>query len=368
MSDKELLPAYTIFSTNVVAPALAYLYWPKQTDGSRSLGINIATLVGTCTGMVLFGYLADNFGRKRLYGVELVIVICATLGLTQASAGYDNKAMDIFPWIIFWRTLLGIGVGAEYPLSALIASEWSSTEHRGRMLAAVFLMQPVAQLTAQGIGLGALRGISARHIPPLKASDTDRVNAAPVVDAVWRLVIGIGSAPAILAILGRLTIPETPRYLLLERDGQAVLEGTAEVYQESMRNVFSRGSSTAMQRIDGTANARIETDHQKAPRNGANGPTRSSPRQSMQGNVRAQTTGQHSGNSGENNAPRSKETFLDWCRRVWRSFSRFANSPHGLILMVRTYVRARNAGPMRDVQTRTCFTYSRPWLISYREL
>ena len=75
--------------------------------------------------MVLFGDLADCFGRERLHGVELVIVIRATLSLTQASAGYDNKSMPIYPCIIFWRTLLAIGVGVEYPLSALIASEWS---------------------------------------------------------------------------------------------------------------------------------------------------------------------------------------------------------------------------------------------------
>ena len=131
--------------------------------------------------------------------------------------------------------------------------------------------------------------------------------AQSLFDAVWRLVIGVGAAPAILAIIGRLTIPETPRYLLLERDEQAVLEGTAEVYQESMRNVFNRGSSTAMQQIDGTASIREETNQQNDLPNDADPTTRASPRQSMRGNVRSRTTGQQSGDSGENNAPRAKE-------------------------------------------------------------
>jgi PHS family inorganic phosphate transporter-like MFS transporter len=172
------------------------------------------------------------FGRKRLYGVELVVVIAATLGLTQASAGYDNKLMSVYGWICFWRTLLGIGVGAEYPLSALIASEWSSTKHRGTMLVAVFLMQPLSQLTAQGIGLGALRGISASH--NLSRDEKTHEVAAPVIDSVWRLVIGVGAAPALLAIIGRMTIPETPRFLLeIERDASAALQSTTEVYSGS---------------------------------------------------------------------------------------------------------------------------------------
>ncbi|KAK3342172.1 hypothetical protein B0T25DRAFT_466337, partial [Lasiosphaeria hispida] len=46
------------------------------------------------------------------------------------------------------RFTLGVGIGAEYPLSALIAAEWSSTASGGRMLASVFAMQAVDRLLA----------------------------------------------------------------------------------------------------------------------------------------------------------------------------------------------------------------------------
>jgi PHS family inorganic phosphate transporter-like MFS transporter len=85
----------------VVSPALAYVYWEKDTGNWKSLVINEVTLVGTCIGMILFGHLANRYGRKRLYGLELVIVIIATLGLTQVSGGYNRN-----PWTHF-RGLYG---------------------------------------------------------------------------------------------------------------------------------------------------------------------------------------------------------------------------------------------------------------------
>jgi PHS family inorganic phosphate transporter-like MFS transporter len=42
--------------------------------------------------------------------------------------------------LIFWRLFLGIGIGGDYPLSAIITSEMASTKRRGAMIAAVFAM------------------------------------------------------------------------------------------------------------------------------------------------------------------------------------------------------------------------------------
>jgi MFS transporter, PHS family, inorganic phosphate transporter len=115
--------SYALFATNVILPSLAYLYWPTVTDGMPELGINVATSAGSLVGQVLFGVLADMFGRRKLYGLELVIVIFSTLGMAQASTGiYDS--MNVLIWMIFWRFLMGIGIGAEHPLSAVITAEY----------------------------------------------------------------------------------------------------------------------------------------------------------------------------------------------------------------------------------------------------
>jgi MFS transporter, PHS family, inorganic phosphate transporter len=82
------------------------------------------TLAGSLVGQLLFGFLADKYGRRKLYGLELIVVIVATLGVAQSSSGYNS--MDILGWILFYRFLTGIGIGAEYPLSAVITAEYVS--------------------------------------------------------------------------------------------------------------------------------------------------------------------------------------------------------------------------------------------------
>jgi MFS transporter, PHS family, inorganic phosphate transporter len=117
-----LTDSYALFATNVILPSLAYIYWPNITDGRPEFIINCITLTGSLVGQLLFGWLADKLGRRKLYGLELVIVIFGTLGMAQASTGMYNN-MDILGWIAFYRFILGVGIGAEYPLSAVITAE-----------------------------------------------------------------------------------------------------------------------------------------------------------------------------------------------------------------------------------------------------
>jgi PHS family inorganic phosphate transporter-like MFS transporter len=64
--------------------------------------------LGSVVGQVLFGYLADRFGRTRLYGIELVLVIVSTIGVATSSHGYgDISFLGLFIW---WRFVMGIGM------------------------------------------------------------------------------------------------------------------------------------------------------------------------------------------------------------------------------------------------------------------
>ena len=50
--------------------------------------------------------------------------------------------------LCFWRFLLGVGVGGDYPLSATVMSEYSSTVSRGAYIGSVFAMQAFGFLFA----------------------------------------------------------------------------------------------------------------------------------------------------------------------------------------------------------------------------
>jgi MFS transporter, PHS family, inorganic phosphate transporter len=101
---------------------IAYVFWKDETSSLRLTYINIATLAGTLLGQLSFGFLADKNGRKKMYGIELVLLIASTLGVVMCSTG-AHDSMSVLAWLIWWRTLVGIGVGADYPLSAVITSE-----------------------------------------------------------------------------------------------------------------------------------------------------------------------------------------------------------------------------------------------------
>ena len=73
---------------------------------SSDTAIKVSTSGGTVIGQLVFGYLADVVGRKRMYGLELIIIIFATLAQALSS---NSPAISITGLIIFWRVIMGIG-------------------------------------------------------------------------------------------------------------------------------------------------------------------------------------------------------------------------------------------------------------------
>ncbi|KAI9695064.1 MAG: hypothetical protein M1820_008957 [Bogoriella megaspora] len=196
--------SYNLFATNVILPSLAYVYWPDEINGNHEITINALTLGGSAVGQLLFGILADVFGRTRLYGIELVIVIVSTVGIAISSSGV-GKSMNMYALVCVWRFVMGVGIGGEYPLSAIITAEWAATPARAYLLAWVFLMQPLGQLVAQLVSLFVLS--SYKHSNPA-FENCPSPGCSDIVDKVWRWVAGVGAIPCVIAILFRWTITD----------------------------------------------------------------------------------------------------------------------------------------------------------------
>lgn len=191
---------------------LGYVYGKDQVlNTSQDLGVKVATPVGTVFGQLLFGWLADVLGRKRMYGIELMIIILGSFG--QAVAG-EARTVNILAVVILWRSVMGVGIGGDYPLSAVIPSEFASTRHRGMFITAVGAAQ----------GWGAFTGALVALIITIAYKDSllrdDPTNLVHI-DTMWRLLIGFGCVPGAIALYFRLTIPETPRFTMdIERNVQ----------------------------------------------------------------------------------------------------------------------------------------------------
>ncbi|KAF5341552.1 hypothetical protein D9758_012570 [Tetrapyrgos nigripes] len=199
--------AYDIFAINIATRMLGYVYGhatgPDLTS-NQQLGLKIATPIGTLFGQLLFGWLADVVGRKRMYGIELIIIIVASF--FQALCG-SAPVISIIGVLIIWRFIMGVGAGGDYPLSAVISSEFASTRVRGRLMNAVFAFQGWGNFVAVLVALvitasfkdSILHDTSGTHRP---------------VDYMWRILIGLGCVPGCVALYFRLTIPETPRFIM----------------------------------------------------------------------------------------------------------------------------------------------------------
>ena len=120
--------AYDIFAINLVTPMLGVVYWQNLKPASKAgtipsssdTAIKVATSGGTVLGQLGFGWLADMVGRKRMYGLELIIIIFGTLAQSLSA---PSPAMSIVGLLIFWRVVMGVGIGGDYPLSSIITSE-----------------------------------------------------------------------------------------------------------------------------------------------------------------------------------------------------------------------------------------------------
>ena len=182
--------AYDLFVIGTVAAIVTTQWHLSTTEASWVTG---AALLGAVVGAFVFGRIADVLGRKSVYALVAAIMIVGAL----ASAFSPS-----FLWLVIARFVLGLGIGGDYPVSAVLMSEYSNRRDRGRLVGMVFSMQ------ALGLIVGPLVGLA------LLSSGVSQALS-------WRLLLGLGAIPAATVIYLRAKMPESPRF-------QARVQGEGE--------------------------------------------------------------------------------------------------------------------------------------------
>jgi putative MFS transporter len=169
--------AFDALAIATVLPVLVPMW--KLTGPEIGLLIS-AGFLGQLIGALLFGWIAERFGRMP--AMIWSIALFAVMSLVCAFA-WDYSSLLVF------RVIQGIGLGGEVPVAAVYISELTRAQHRGRFVLLYELVFP--------IGLTAASLVSLWVVPHLG----------------WQWMFYIGALPALLALALRTLLPESPRWL-----------------------------------------------------------------------------------------------------------------------------------------------------------
>lgn len=227
--------AYDLFCITIVTKLLGRLYYynPDSTNpGVLPNHVNNAitgvALCGTLAGQLFFGWLGDKLGRKKVYGITLItMVVCAIASGFSMGA----TAKSVMTCLCFFRFWLGFAIGGDYPLSAVIMSEYANQKTRGAFIAAIFAMQGFGILVAGAVAMAVSKAFLVAYPAP-NYSDNRILSTQSESDFVWRIVLMFGAIPAMLTYYLRMMMPETARFtLLVEGNHQKAAEDMAKVLE-----------------------------------------------------------------------------------------------------------------------------------------
>ncbi len=143
--------------------------------GTQSGLLTTAMLFAAALGGILAGYLADRVGRTRVLMGSILTYSLFTAAIATASS---------FEQLLFWRILVGFGLGAEWSAGTVLVAESWPARHRGKAIA----------ITQSGWAIGyILASLLAAAILPAYG---------------WRPLFALGILPALLTLWIRRAVPE----------------------------------------------------------------------------------------------------------------------------------------------------------------
>src|SRR4051794_20018652 len=177
----EGLDGYDLGIISVVLPLIITEFHMSALEQGL---IAASTLAGIFFGAPVVGQLADRFGRRTIFLIDLIAFV--VIGLAQA-------VVDNFLWLFVLRFALGLAIGAEYAIGQTMLAEFVPRKNRGMRL---------ASLQSAWYG-GFLLAVIVAYV---------------LVDLGWdwRWILATGAIPGLATLVMRQGLPESPRWLVSE--------------------------------------------------------------------------------------------------------------------------------------------------------
>lgn len=174
----------------------------EVTSSDKGL-IAAAIMVGIFIGGLVFGWLTDKIGRHIMYIADLLALAALSI--------VSFFATDVWQLVLL-RFLVGMAIGADYPIATSLLAEYLPAKFRGRMLGATFVFWAIGAAVSPVVGM---------------------ICTALAGDDAWRWMLASPALFAVLTLGLRLGTPESPRWL--------VSQGRVADANESIRKAFGPG-------------------------------------------------------------------------------------------------------------------------------
>ncbi|HCL5342599.1 TPA: MFS transporter [Salmonella enterica] len=166
----------------IIGVALEQLTPLLRLDAEWIGALGAATLAGLFIGTSLFGYICDKVGWRKMFLLDIIAI-----GAISVATMFVSTPLEL----LVMRVLIGIVIGADYPIATSMITEFSNTRQRAFSIGFIAAMWYVGATCANLVGYWLYD-----------------------MEGGWRWMLGSAFIPCLIILIGRFDLPESPRWLL----------------------------------------------------------------------------------------------------------------------------------------------------------